>query len=158
MSGADFILEWCKVSSYVLCYNVMTRVGLSCRMGRRQLPMRDRQWANYGFESWRTMGVSSLGMIRTIPYYYHKQFASALGFFGIVNAPERPRQNSRWRAKYQAQLARLESESRLLQSYQFEQFRAPTAWRGQEPQAVLCGMRRRQPNIYPTTLCYQISP
>ena len=35
--------------------------------------------------------------------------------------------------------------------------RAPTAWRGQVPQAVLYGMRRRQPNIYPTTPCYQIS-
>ena len=158
MSGADFILGWCKVSSYGQYYNVMTRVGLSCRMGQRRLPMRGRRLANYGFESWRMRGVSSLGTIRTTPYCYHKQPASALGFCDTVNVPERPQQNSRWQGVYRAQLARLESESRQLQSYQFERFRAPTAWRGQVPQAVLYGMRRRQPKIYPTTLCYQISP
>ena len=95
------------MSSYGQCYNVVTRVGLSCRMGQRGLPRRGRQWANYGFESWRMRGVSSLGTTRTTPYCYHKQPASALGFCGIGNAPMRPQQNSHWRAKYQAQLARL---------------------------------------------------
>ena len=85
------IPTFCKVKNYVLCYNIMTIVGLSCRMGRRQLPMRGRQRANYGFESWIIRGVSSFGMIRTTPYCYHKQFASAVGFCGIENAPERLR-------------------------------------------------------------------
>jgi len=106
------ILIFCKVSSYVLCYNVMTRVGLSCRMGQRQPPRQGRQRANYGFESWKTMGARSLGTIRTTPYCYHKPIASALGFCGIANALMRPQQNSHWRAKYRVQLARLESENR----------------------------------------------
>ena len=45
--------------------------------------------------------MSSLGTIRTTPYCYHKLLAGALGFCGIENAPERPQQNSHWRAKYQ---------------------------------------------------------
>ena len=103
---------FCKVSSYGLCYNVMTRVGLSCRTGQRRPPMRGRQRANYGFESWKTMGASGLGTIRTTPYCNHRQPASALGFCGIANAPELPQQNSHWREEYQVQLARLESENR----------------------------------------------
>ena len=75
----------------MLCYNVMMRVGLSCRTVQRQPPMRGRRWANYGFESWIMRGVSSFGMIRTTPYYYHKQLANAVGFCGIENAPERLR-------------------------------------------------------------------
>ena len=75
----------------MLCYNIMTRVGLSYRMGRRRLPRRGRQRANYGFESWIMRGVSSFGMIRTTPYRYHKQLASAVGFCDIENAPERLR-------------------------------------------------------------------
>ena len=106
------ILIFCKVSSFGLCYNVMTRVGLSCRTVQRRPPMRGRQRANYGFESWKTMGARSLGTIRTTPYCYHKQLASALVFCGIANALMLPQQNSHWRAKYQVQLARLESENR----------------------------------------------
>ena len=88
MSGADFILEWCKVSSYGQYYNVMTRVGLSCRTVQRQPPMRGRRWANYGFESWRMRGASSLGTIRTTPYCYHRAVCKCIG---ILRYSERPR-------------------------------------------------------------------
>ena len=106
-----FILEWCRVLNERWC-SATLKVGLNCRTVRRRPPRRGSWRANYGFESWRMRGVSGPWTKQTTPYCYHKQSASVLGFYGIGNAPMRPQQNSRQREEYQAQLARLESESR----------------------------------------------